>query len=201
MAQDIATSLTRQLQTYRYQVLAAPTMLDADMLTPSRVAEILAYEDFQGREIIGNYRDTILNFILKDRGRKEKYVLCPYNSAVRKRHNAVYSISPLALLLQTPTTPIFSERELNASIAPDLIADVSSSRRYAVELGLLERHADVYRLSGMGTAVHWVETSLQEGLRRFAAIGVGQVIAMPLWLQPDAGLDDNREHAQSLRGR
>ncbi len=88
---------------------------------------------------------------------------------VRKRHNALYSISPLALLLQTPTTPIFSERELNASIAPDLIADVSSSRRYAVELGLLERHADVYRLSGMGTAVHWVETYLQEGLSRFAA--------------------------------
>ena len=47
--------------------------------------------------------------------------------------------------------------------------DVSSSRRYAVELGLLERHADVYRLSGMGTAIHWVETYLQEGLRRFAA--------------------------------
>ncbi len=23
---------------------------------------------------------------------------------------------------------------------------------------------------------------------------------MPLWLQPDAGLDDTREHAQSLRG-
>jgi hypothetical protein len=48
-----------------------------------------------------------------------------------------------------------------------LIADLSSSRRYAVELGLFERQSDVYRLSGMGAAVHWVEGYLQAGVRRY----------------------------------
>jgi hypothetical protein len=57
---------------------------------------------------------------------------------------------------------------LTASLPPELIADISSSRRYAVELGLLERRTDLYRLSGMGAAVHWVESYVQDGLNRFA---------------------------------
>jgi hypothetical protein len=82
---------------------------------------------------------------------------------------AIYTISPLVLLSQAPTKPVFSERALTAAVAPELIADISSSRRYAVELGLLERRTDLYRLSGMGTAVHWVESYVQDGLSRFAA--------------------------------
>ncbi len=91
----------------------------------------------------------------------------------RKRQNVIYHISPLLLLSQVPAKPVFSERTLQASIDPGLIADVSSSRRYAVELGLLERQADVYRLSAMGAAVHWVEAYLQDGLRRLSSV-IGQ---------------------------
>ncbi len=49
MAQRIETPLIRQLQADRDRVWAAPTMLDDDLLTPSHVAEVLAQEDFQGR--------------------------------------------------------------------------------------------------------------------------------------------------------
>ncbi|MDH3598385.1 MAG: HEAT repeat domain-containing protein [Candidatus Tectomicrobia bacterium] len=89
--------------------------------------------------------------------------------AARKKQNPIYSISPLILLSQVPAKPVFSERMLTASIDPELIADISSSRRYAVELGLLERRADVYRLSGMGATIHWVEAYLQDGLKRLAS--------------------------------
>ncbi len=86
----------------------------------------------------------------------------------RKAQGAIYAISPLVLLSQAPAKPVFSERALTSSMVPGLIGDVSSSRRYAVELGLLERRTDLYRLSGMGAAVHWVEAYVQDGLRRFA---------------------------------
>ncbi len=89
--------------------------------------------------------------------------------AARKWQGAIYTISPLALLSQIPAKPVFSERALTASITPDLIGDISSSRRYAVELGLFERRTDLYRLSSMGAAVHWVELFVQDGLKRFAA--------------------------------
>jgi hypothetical protein len=99
----------------------------------------------------------------------------------RRSPNATYAISPLVLLSQAPGKPIFTERELSAAIAPGLIADISSSRRYAVELGLLQRQGDVYRLSGMGTAAHWVEGYLQAGLERYSdqpsdcqALGLGR---------------------------
>jgi hypothetical protein len=102
-------------------------------------------------------------------------------SGSRRSPSAIYSISPLVLLSQAPGKPIFTERELSAAIAPGLIADISSSRRYAVELGLLQRQGDVYRLSGMGTAAHWVEGYLQAGLDRYAgqpsdrqALGLGR---------------------------
>jgi hypothetical protein len=64
--------------------------------------------------------------------------------------------------------PVFTEQELNSQIEPALLSDVSSSRRYAVELGLLERRGDVYRLSRYGTVIHWVEGFLREGLTKFA---------------------------------
>lgn len=82
--------------------------------------------------------------------------------------SAIYAISPLVLLSHAPGKPVFTERELTATIAPGLIGDISSSRRYAVELGLFERQGDVYRLSGMGTAMHWVEGYLQAGLACYA---------------------------------
>ena len=87
----------------------------------------------------------------------------------KKRQRALYFISPLALLRRVPRKPIFSEQELNTEIGPEIIADVSSSRRYAVELGLLERRSDTYRLSKSGTLIRWVEIFLQGGLERFAA--------------------------------
>ena len=96
--------------------------------------------------------------------------------AARKKQNPIYSISPLILLSQAPAKPVFSERMLTASLDPELIADISSSRRYAVELGLLERQADVYRLSGMGATIHWVEGCLQDGLKRFASATVSSTI-------------------------
>ena len=103
------------------------------------------------------------------------------SSSTRRSPSAIYSISPLVLLSQAPGKPIFTERELSAAIVPGLIADISSSRRYAVELGLLQRQGDVYRLSGMGTAAHWVEGYLQAGLERYAgqlsdrqALGLGR---------------------------
>jgi len=87
----------------------------------------------------------------------------------RTGQGAMYTISPLVLLSQAPAKPVFSERALTASVDPALIADIASSRRYAVELGLFERRTDLYRLSGMGAAVHWVESFVQEGLSRFAS--------------------------------
>lgn len=85
----------------------------------------------------------------------------------RHHPSAIYGISPLVLLSQVPGQVVFTERELSAALAPGLLADIASSRRYAVELGLLERQGDVYRVSGLGAAVHWVEGYLQAGVRRY----------------------------------
>jgi HEAT repeats len=84
-----------------------------------------------------------------------------------RRPSAIYGISPLVLLSQVPGQAVFTERELSATLAPGLLADMASSRRYAVELGLFERQGDVYRLSSLGAAVHWVEGYLQAGVRRY----------------------------------
>lgn len=85
------------------------------------------------------------------------------------RPQALYGVSPLVILAQAPGQAVFTERALSAALAPGLIADISSSRRYAVELGLFERQGDVYRLSGRGAALHWVEGYLQAGVRHFAS--------------------------------
>jgi HEAT repeats len=81
--------------------------------------------------------------------------------------SAIYGVSPLVLLAHVPGQAVFTERALSAALPPGLIADSASSRRYAVELGLFERQGDVYRVSGMGAAVHWVEAYLQAGVQRY----------------------------------
>jgi HEAT repeats len=87
----------------------------------------------------------------------------------RRGPSAIYGVSPLVLLAHVPGQAVFTERALSAALPPGLIADIASSRRYAVELGLFERQSDVYRLSGMGVAVHWVEAYLQAGVRRYGS--------------------------------
>jgi hypothetical protein len=89
------------------------------------------------------------------------------STSTQHRPGAIYAISPLIFLSQVPGQAIFTEREWSAALAPGLLADIASSRRYAVELGLVERQGDVYRLSGRGAAVHWVEGYLQAGVRRY----------------------------------
>jgi hypothetical protein len=94
-------------------------------------------------------------------------------AATWRHQSAIYNISPLVLLAHVPGQAVFTERALSAALAPGLIADVSSSRRYAVELGLFERQGDVYRLSSLGVAVHWVEGYVQAGVRRYGGQHVG----------------------------
>jgi hypothetical protein len=102
------------------------------------------------------------------RGRHElRRRLQRQSTSTQHRPSAVYVISPLVLLSQAPGQAVFTEREWSVALAPGLLADIASSRRYAVELGLVERQGDVYRLSGLGAAVHWVEGYLQAGVRRY----------------------------------
>ena len=74
--------------------------------------------------------------------------------------------SPRSCSARSRPSGLYGTR-LSAALPPGLIADSASSRRYAVELGLFERQGDVYRVSGMGAAVHWVEGYLQTGVRRY----------------------------------
>jgi hypothetical protein len=104
--------------------------------------------------------------LLRSRHELRRRVQRP-SASPRRGPSAIYGISPLVLLAHVPGHAVFTERELSAALAPGLIADLSSSRRYAVELGLFARQSDVYRLSGMGAAVHWVEGYLQAGVRRY----------------------------------
>ncbi len=65
MVQGIVTPLTRQLQTYRHQALAAPTMLDDGTLAPFHVAEVLAQEGVQGRNRLFPPQLTLWTFLLQ----------------------------------------------------------------------------------------------------------------------------------------
>lgn len=135
------------------------------------IASIESFGSVEALDVLNSLREPdqkTQRQLLRSRNQLKRRIQRKSLSARQGQHT-VYAISPLILLSQVPAKPVFSERALQASINPDLIADISSSRRYAVELGLLERRADVYRLSGMGAAIHWVEAYLQEGLRRFAA--------------------------------
>jgi hypothetical protein len=104
--------------------------------------------------------------LLRSRHELRRRVQRPATSP-RRRPSAIYGISPLVLLSQVPGQAVFTERELSAALPPGLLADTASSRRYAVELGLFERQGDVYCLSSLGAAVHWVEGYLQAGVRRY----------------------------------
>jgi hypothetical protein len=101
----------------------------------------------------------------------------PPSASPRHRPSAIYVISPLVLLSYVPGQAVFTERELSAALTPGLLADMASSRRYAVELGLFERQGDVYRLSGLGAVIHWVEGYLQTGVRRYGDQQVDTALA------------------------
>jgi len=134
------------------------------------IASIESFESTDALRVLHTRQDADAKTqrqLLRSRNQLKRRLQCT-SSSTRRSPSAIYSISPLVLLSQAPGKPIFTERELSDAIAPGLIADISSSRRYAVELGLLQRQGDVYRLSSMGTAVHWVEGYLQAGLERYA---------------------------------
>ena len=135
------------------------------------IASIESFESTDALRVLHTRQDADAKTqrqLLRSRNQLKRRLQCT-SSSTRRSPSAIYSISPLVLLSQAPGKPIFTERELSDAIAPGLIADISSSRRYAVELGLLQRQGDVYRLSSMGTAVHWVEGYLQAGLERYAS--------------------------------
>jgi hypothetical protein len=65
MVQGIVTPLSRQLETYRHQAVAAPSLLDDGTLAPSHVAEVLAKEGFQGRNRLFPPHCTLWMFLLQ----------------------------------------------------------------------------------------------------------------------------------------
>jgi hypothetical protein len=136
------------------------------------IASLEAFETMEALDILNAIEESdrkTYRQLLRSRNQLKRRIQRRRNPAkMRGGEAAIYAISPLVLLSQAPAKPVFSERALTASLPPELIADISSSRRYAVELGLLERRTDLYRLSGMGAAVHWVESYVQDGLNRFA---------------------------------
>jgi hypothetical protein len=155
---------------------AAFEMLQELMVAPGAetrrkaIASIESFESDDALRVLNVHQDPdqkTQRQLLRSRNHLRRRLQRTSGSAPRG-DSAIYSISPLVLLSQAPGKPVFREEELSAAIAPCLIADISSSRRYAVELGLLERQGDVYRLSGMGAAAHWVERYLQAGLDRYA---------------------------------
>jgi hypothetical protein len=134
------------------------------------ISSIESFESVEALDLLNSLREREKKAhrqLLRSRSQLKRRIQRRGKPPVRRWEDTVYFISPLALLSRIPTKPLFSEQELNAALEKGIIADISASRRYAVELGLLERHGDIYRLSGIGTVVHWVETVLQEGLGRF----------------------------------
>jgi hypothetical protein len=65
MAQAIATPLTRQLELYRHQAVAAPTLLDDGTLAPSHVAQVLPPEGVAGRNRLFPPHLTLWTFLLQ----------------------------------------------------------------------------------------------------------------------------------------
>jgi hypothetical protein len=137
------------------------------------IASMVAFETTEAFEVLSRLRESDRKThrqLLRSRNELKRRVQRRRKPVrMSEEAGAIYAISPLVLLSHAPAKPVFSERLLTESVPPELISDISSSRRYAVEIGLLERHSDLYRLSSMGAAVHWVESYLQHGLRRFAA--------------------------------
>ena len=65
MVQGIATPLTRQLETYRHQAVAAPTLLDNGTLAPSHVTQVLTQEGVAGRNRLFPPHLTLWTFLLQ----------------------------------------------------------------------------------------------------------------------------------------
>jgi len=63
MVQDIATPLTRQLEIYRHQAVAAPTLLDDGTLAPSHVTQVLTQEGVAGRNRLFPPHLTLWTFL------------------------------------------------------------------------------------------------------------------------------------------
>jgi hypothetical protein len=145
-------------------------MVDAHAATRRKaLASLAAFASEDALRVLTAHQDPDLQTqrqLLRSRQELRRRVHHPA-AAPRRGPSALYGISPLVLLAHVPGQAVFTERALAAALPPGLIADSASSRRYAVELGLFERQGDVYRLSGMGVAVHWVEAYLQAGLRRY----------------------------------
>ena len=65
MVQDIAPPLTRQLESYRHQAVAAPTLLDYGTLAPSHVTQVLTQEGVAGRNRLFPPHLTLWTFLLQ----------------------------------------------------------------------------------------------------------------------------------------
>ena len=65
MVQDIAPPLTRQLEIYRHQAVAAPTLLDDGTLAPSHVTQVLTQEGVTGRNRLFPPHLTLWTFLLQ----------------------------------------------------------------------------------------------------------------------------------------
>jgi Transposase DDE domain len=65
MVQDIAPPLTRQLEIYRHQAVAAPTLLDEGTLAPSHVTQVLTQEGVTGRNRLFPPHLTLWTFLLQ----------------------------------------------------------------------------------------------------------------------------------------
>jgi hypothetical protein len=65
MVHDIATPWTRQLEIYRHQAVAAPTLLDDGTLAPSHVTQVLTQEGVGGRNRLFPPSLTLWTFLLQ----------------------------------------------------------------------------------------------------------------------------------------
>jgi hypothetical protein len=94
MVQRIVTPLSRQLETYRHQAVAAPSMLDDGTLAPAHVAEVLAKAGVQGRNRLFPPHVTLWTFLLQ--------ILSPDGSC----RDAISRVRPWMIAQgQTPCSP------------------------------------------------------------------------------------------------
>jgi hypothetical protein len=65
MVQGIASPLTRQLEIYRHQAVAAPSLLDDGTLAPSHVTQVLTQQGIAGRNRLFPPHRTLWTFLLQ----------------------------------------------------------------------------------------------------------------------------------------
>lgn len=65
MVQGIASPLTRQLEIYRHQAVAAPSLLDDGTLAPSHVTQVLTHQGMAGRNRLFPPSLTLWTFLLQ----------------------------------------------------------------------------------------------------------------------------------------